>query len=150
MKAWTSLGSRSNPNFGDGCALSHACAWGAEMASSLALSTVDAPSSKERKPAFSMAEDCLCLAKASNDAVVGGIERARCASLQNEAHTLRRAITDWGSHSLGRRDSNWLASFRFLSIKAVQKLWLPMGAPRISKSGVEQHKISGWNIERSC
>ena len=56
-KAWTSLGSRSNPNFGDGCALSHACAWGAEMASSLALSTVDAPSSKERKPAFSMAED---------------------------------------------------------------------------------------------
>ena len=30
-KAWTSLGSRSNLNFGDGCALSHACAWGAEM-----------------------------------------------------------------------------------------------------------------------
>ena len=54
------LGSRSNPNFGDGCALSHACPWGAEMASSLALSTVDAPSSKERKPAFLMAEDSLC------------------------------------------------------------------------------------------
>ena len=35
-------------------------AWGAEMASSLALSTVDAPSSRERKPAFSMAEDSLC------------------------------------------------------------------------------------------
>ena len=32
-KAWTSLGSRSNPNFGEGFALSHACAWGAEMAS---------------------------------------------------------------------------------------------------------------------
>ena len=79
--------------------------------------------------------------------MVGGIERTRCASLQNEAHTLRRAIADWGSHSLGRRDSNWLTSFRFLSIKAVQKSWLPMGAPRISKSGVEQHKISGW---RSC
>ena len=40
-KAWTSLGSRSNPNFGDGYALSHACAWGAEMVSSLALSTVE-------------------------------------------------------------------------------------------------------------
>ena len=59
-KAWASLGSRSDPNFGDGCALSHACAWGAEKASSLALSTVDAPSSKERKPSFSMAEDNLC------------------------------------------------------------------------------------------
>ena len=59
-KASTSLGSRCNPNFGDGCALSHACAWGAEMASSLALPTVDAPSSKERKPAFSIAEDNLC------------------------------------------------------------------------------------------
>ncbi|KAL5510620.1 hypothetical protein EMCRGX_G006189 [Ephydatia muelleri] len=47
-KAWTSLGSRSNPNFGDDCALSHACAWGAEMASSLPLSTVDDPSSTER------------------------------------------------------------------------------------------------------
>ena len=46
------IGTRS---FGDGCALSHACAWGAEMASSLALSTVDAPSSRERKPAFSRA-----------------------------------------------------------------------------------------------
>ena len=30
------------------------------MASSLTLSSVDAPSSKERKPAFSMAEDNLC------------------------------------------------------------------------------------------
>ena len=59
IKAWTSLGSRPNPNFGDGCALSHASPWGAEMASSLALSTVDAPTSKERKPAFSMAEDSL-------------------------------------------------------------------------------------------
>ena len=46
-KAWTSLGSRSNPNFGDGCALSHACAWGAEMASILALSTVDAHQAKK-------------------------------------------------------------------------------------------------------
>ena len=35
-------------------------AWGAEMASNLALSSVDAPPSKERKPAFSMVEDRLC------------------------------------------------------------------------------------------
>ena len=48
------------PKFWRWLCLSHACAWGAEMASSLALSTVDAPSSKERKPAFSMAEDSLC------------------------------------------------------------------------------------------
>ena len=55
-----SLGSRSNPNLRDGCALSHACTWEAEMTSSLALSTVDAPSSKDRKPAFSMTEDSVC------------------------------------------------------------------------------------------
>ena len=52
INAWTSLDSRTNPKFGGGCALSHACDWGAEMASSLALSTVDAPTRKCRKPAL--------------------------------------------------------------------------------------------------
>ena len=50
-KAWTSLGTRANPNLGESCALSQACAWEAEMASSLALPTACGCSIKQRKKA---------------------------------------------------------------------------------------------------
>ena len=41
-------------------------------------------------------QSCLSsnLTNASNNAEVGGIERARCASLQKEAHDLRRATAE--------------------------------------------------------
>ena len=34
-------------------------------------------------------------------------------------------------------------------MKAVQKLVMTMGTPRISKSGVERRRIPGWNTKRS-
>ena len=73
IKARTSLRTRSITGITPilemhmhGCAVSRSCAWGAEISGGpgghwpSALSTVDAPSSKQRKPAFRlMAEDSL-------------------------------------------------------------------------------------------
>ena len=80
----------------------------------------------------------------------GGVDRARCTSLQNPPHRQRRTNATWGSNTptCSSWDRRALASIRLVEMNEEQKSRSPMATPSITMFGLSDAFIPEGNTSR--